>query len=381
MMWTIKHKPESLDEYRINKKAIEEIRGNIHDKPVLVYGQIGAGKTTIIELIAKELDLELVEITNDNIINAVTASQSASITGKKKLIYIDNPENIKKIKEVGKLVSKTRNPLIFETSDPASRRLSTIKKKCKQINIRKPTSASVTKILEQVCEREDILVDKRLLMKIADNSLGDIRSALIDLETIAKQRTKITEEDLGILESRDRKEDIYKALSKILVKKDFNQAIKSTWNLDLQPRDTIMWIDENISRVYSDLEDLYRAFQYLARADSYMGRIHERQYWGFLRYATPLMTAGVNAARKGKIKHSYFQFPRYIIEMSKTKKGRGLKKSIGEKLSPTLHASNRIIAEQYIPLYRTLLKEGVTSPEELMKEYRLDLEEIEYLQG
>ena len=360
---------------------MEEIRGNILDKPILVHGQIGTGKTTIIELIAKESDLELVEITNDNIINAVTASQSASITGKKKLIYINNPENIKKIKEVGKLISKTRNPLIFETSDPSSRRLSTIKKKCKQINIRKPTSASVTKILQQVCEREDILVDKRLLMKIADNSLGDIRSALIDLETIAKQRTRITEEDLGILESRDRREDIYKALSKILVKKDFNQAVRSTWNLDLQPRDTIMWIDENIPRIYSELEDLYRAFQYLARADSYMGRIHERQYWGFLRYATPLMTAGVNAARKGKIKHSYFQFPRYIIEMSKTKKVRRLKKSIGEKLSPTLHASNRIIAEQYIPLYRTLLKAGVTSPEELMKEYLLDLEEVEYLQG
>jgi replication factor C large subunit len=380
-MWTIKHKPESLDEYRLNKKAVEEIRGNILDKPILVHGQIGAGKTTIIELFAKELDLDLVEVTDDNIINAVTASQSASITGRKKLIYINNPENIKKIKEVGKLISKTRNPLILETSDPSSRRLSTIKKKCKQINIRKPTSASVAKILEQVCEREELSVDKKLLMRIADNSLGDIRSALIDLETIAKQRTKITEEDLSILESRDRREDIYKALSKILVKKDFNQAVKSTWNLDLQPRDTLMWIDENIPRIYSELEDLYRAFQYLARADSYMGRIHERQYWGFLRYATPLMTGGVNAARKGKIKHSYFQFPRYIIEMSKTKKERGLKKSIGEKLSPIMHASNRIIAEQYIPLYRTLLKEGVTSPEELMREYQLDLEEVEYLQG
>ncbi|MEA1924695.1 MAG: AAA family ATPase [Candidatus Altiarchaeota archaeon] len=379
-MWTLEHKPKSLEGYRINKRAIEEIRGNVHNKPILVYGQIGAGKTTIIELIAEELDLGLVEITNDNIIHAVTTSQSASITGKKKLIYVNNPENIKKIKEIGKLLSKTRNPLILETSDPTSRRLSTIKKKCKQINIRKPTSASVAKILEQVCEREDISVDKKLLIKIADNSIGDIRSAIIDLETIAKQRTKILEEDLGILESRDRKEDIYKVLSKILVKKDFNQAVKSTWNLGLQPRDTIMWIDENIPRVYGELEDLYRAFQYLARADRYMGRIHERQYWGFLRYATPLMTGGVNAARKGRIKHSYFQFPRYIIEMSKTKKERGLKKSIGEKLSPILHASNRTIAEQYIPLYRTLLKQGITSPEGLLREYRLDSEEIDYLQ-
>jgi len=380
-VWTFKHKPESLNGYRINKKAIEEIRGNIHNKPILVYGQIGTGKTTIIELTAREQNLELVEITNDNIINAVTASQSASITGKKKLIYINNPENIKKIKEIGKLLSKTRNPLILETSNPTSRRLSTIKKKCKQINIRKPTSSSVTKILEQICEREDVKADKKLLMKIADNSVGDIRSALIDLETIAKERTEIKEEDLSILEPRDRTEDIYKVLSKILVKKDFNQAVKSTWNLDLQPRDTIMWIDENIPRIYSELEDLYRAFQYLARADRYMGRIYERQYWGFLRYATPLMTGGVNAARKGKIKHSYFQFPRHIIEMSKTKNERGLKKSIGEKLSPRLHASNRIIAEQYIPLYRTLLKEGVTSPEELKKRYRLDSEEIDHLQG
>ncbi len=380
-MWTLKHKPQGLDECSINKKAIEEIQGDIHRKPILVYGQVGTGKTTIIELIAREQGLELVEITDDNIINAVTASQSASITGKKKLIYINNPENIKKIREIGKLLSKTRNPLMLETSDPNSRRLNTIKKKCRQINIRKPTSASVTKILGQVCEREGIRVEKKLLRKVAENSAGDIRSALIDLETIAKERTEIREGDLSILEPRDRTEDIYKILSRILVKEDFNQAVKSTWSLDLQPRDTIMWIDENIPRVYREREDLYRAFQYLARADRYMSRIHERQYWGFLRYANPLMTGGVNAARKGKIKPSYFQFPRYIIEMSKTKKERELKKSIGEKLSPRLHASSRIIAEQYIPLYRTLLKQGETSPEELKRRYRLDSEDIEYLQG
>ena len=380
-MWSTKHKPKKKEDISLNRKALDEIINNLMNAPILVYGHIGSGKSTIIEVAAAELDCEVVEITDDNIDNAVSISQTASLSGRKKLIYLNNPQEIKKIKEVGRLIKETKNPLILESSDASHKRLRTLKKKCAQVNIRKPTSASVAKLLDEICVRENVKADKILLREIADNAGGDIRSAVIDLETIAKGRKEIKKEHLSILESRDRSVDIYNTLSRILVKKDFDDAVKSTWNLDLQPRDTLLWIDENIPRVYRDKTDIYRAFYYLSRADSYIGRIYERQYWGLLRYATPLMTGGVNIAKRNKIKPSFFQFPRYIIELSKTKKERGLKKSIGSKLSLKLHASNKIIAQQYIRLYRTLLGEKIVSPDILQKKYRLSSDEIEYLLG
>jgi len=46
-----------------------------------------------------------------------------------------------------------------------------------------------------------------------------------------------------------------------------------------------------------------------------------------------------------------------------------------------LHVSARIVAEQYIPLYRRLLKAGGISVEELSGEFDLDEDEMGFISG
>ncbi len=381
-MWTQKYKPRSLGEIFGNRKLIEIIKGYKWKKPLLIYGASGVGKTVISETIARELNYELIEINERNIENAKNISQTSGIFGKRKLILVDNVDQIENIKLVVQLLKETKNPTLLITSDLSSKRLKTIKTLCEKIQIRRPHTLTIVNILLDICKKEKIEVEKRLLEEIAKNSNGDIRSAINDLETIAKGKKRIKEEDLEILEKRDRETDIYNALNLILMGKDFQKALESTWNLSEEPRNILLWIDENLPRVFRGKDEINLAYHFLSRADIFIGRVMRRQYWGFLRYANPLMTGGVNLAKgNSRVNYTRYQFPMYIIKLSRTKKERDIERSIGEKLSPFLHVSEKIVTKEFIPLFRILLKNEKIDEKELVERFGLNPDELEYLKG
>lgn len=378
-MWVQKHKPKKLEEIIGNPKVIESLKEFRWNKPLLIYGPPGIGKSALVEAIVNDFDFELVEVTDENIETAKDSAETASIFGKRKVFYIDNVEQIEKIKEISQLLEKTKNPVVMTTSDYNSKRLTTIKKISEKLQMRRPTTKTIEKILQTICKKEGIEYDSMILQKIAENSAGDIRAAINDLETVAKGRKKITSEDAVFLEKRDTEVDIYKALSQILTKKGLDDAINIIYDLDEQPKDVLMWIDENVPYIYSTREDISKAYEHISKADVFMGRIMRRQYWGLLRYANTLMSGGVNTAKKSNIRYSMFKFPSYIIKMSQTKAERTITQSISEKMSPKLHSSKKTIIKHYIPLYKILLKKGKIRLDDLAVEYRLSQEEAEYL--
>jgi len=380
-MWSEKYKPNRFPEILGNPKLIEEIKKYKWKKPLLIYGSTGVGKTVLAEVIAREFDFDIVHVKNENIDSAIVTSQTSSIFGGKKLILIDHVDKIGDIKKVAELIEKTRNPTILITSDFSSRRLKTIKKLCEKLQLRKPHPATIRNILENICRKEGIHTSKEILMRIAENSSGDIRSAINDLQTVGMGKGRIEEKGLELLGPRDRTTDIYEVLSKVLIKRDFNQALQSTWNLNEQPRDILLWIDENLPRIYRSREEVEKAYHYISRADIFLGRIIRRQYWGFLRYANPLMTGGVNISKGAHVNFARYQFPLYFAKLGHTKKERALKKSIGEKLSPRFHVSGKIIAQQYVPLLRVMLKNKKLTENELVQNYGLNPEEIEFIKG
>lgn len=378
-MWANKHRPKNLDEVAGNPKLVQDLKKYQWKKPLLIYGPTGVGKSTLVDAIVHDLGFELVDVTDENLDSAKITAQTASIFGGRKLLFIDNVEQIRDIKKVAELLKESRNPVVLLTSDFGSKRLATIKKMVEKVQMRRPTTKAVERILQQICLKEEIKSEPNVLERIAEKASGDIRSAINDLETVAKGRKRISPENLDVLEERNKTIDVYKALGLILTKNDFSEAIRSLYDLDEQPKDMLLWIDENMPYIYTDREDIERAYEYIAEADIFLGRITNRQYWGFLRYVNTLMSGGVNISKKKQIRYSMYRFPSYLIKMSQTKKERGIKKSIGRKLSPIVHASRRVIEKEYIPLLKTLLKNDRISREELAEGYGLAEEETEYL--
>jgi len=380
-MWAEKYKPKNLDGFLGNPMAISQIKEWKLDKPLLIHGSPGVGKSALVEAVTDHFNLDLVEVSEDNIEDAENIASTSTLFGERKLILIDNVDSVSDIKLVAELLKESKNPIVLLTSDVKSQRLKTIKTLCVSIGLKRPRADSLAKYLACVCKSEGVAVEGDVLLKIAENAGGDVRAALNDLETIAKDKKKLTPQNLGVLGGRDTKEDIYAVLSLIYRGKNLGEIVNSTMDLDEQPNEVIMWIDETTPRVYTTRESLAKSFHYLARADVFLGRIMRRQQWSFLRYVSPLMTGGVNASKPDRINSTMYQFPSYLIKLSQTKKNRALENSIGEKLSPLLHVSSKTVAEQYIPLVRIMLKKKILTEEDLMETLRLSEEETEFIKS
>jgi replication factor C large subunit len=380
-MLSERYYPKTLEDFVGNQKVASDLRNYNWEKPALLYGPIGVGKSRLAEIIGNELGLEIIRITDENIDQGKNIAQSSSLFGNKKLVVFDDVDSIKNIKVVPEILEVARNPVLLITSDFESKRLATIKKHAEKFMMRKPMTVSVAKLLEKISVSECIEVDKTTLTEIAEKSGGDIRSAVSDLEAAAGGKKKIAKSDLDVLGSRDVSTDIYKTLAAILMKKDIKESLQSIYDVDEQPQNVLLWIDENLPTVYKGSAEIEKAYHYLSRADVFIGRIQSKQYWGFLRYSNPLMTSGITASRPEKINFTRLQFPFYLIRMSQSKKERALKKSIGQKMSSQFHCSWKEAANSYVPLYKNMLKHGKTNPANLTESFKLEDEEIEYLQG
>ncbi|MBU0762144.1 MAG: hypothetical protein KKD39_03900 [Candidatus Altiarchaeota archaeon] len=377
-MWLQKYKSKKLDEY-VGKAVVEEIRKWVGE-PLIIYGATGVGKTLLAELIAQDREWDIYQVNDENIQQALTAANTKTLFGGEKLILVEDIEQLRDLKELGKLVDETKSPLILTTRDYSNKRLATVKKKCKSLQIKRPLPATLRKYLEAILDAEGIECERDVLEKIVKGAQGDIRAAILDLEALSIGRGKIKEDDVQSMSlTRDRTTDIYKALSQIFGGKDIQKVISSTWDLSEQPKDIIWWVEENTPRLYQDRESLANAFENISKSDRYIGRILNRQYWGFLRYANALMTAGVNCVRPERVNYIQYMFPSYFSALGRTKKDRNIEGSIAEKISPTIHVSKKVAIKEYIPLYSVLLKKKSIDVEELTQTYNLTDEEIQYL--
>ncbi|MBM3309609.1 MAG: hypothetical protein FJY77_05075, partial [Candidatus Altiarchaeales archaeon] len=328
--------------------------------------------------IALEKNFEIVELDDTNMEQALSIGETSSLYGNRKLILIENVDTAADIKKVTTFLEKTKNPTVLTTADFKSKRLKTIKNMCFEVQLRRPQAATIANHLKEICRKESITAEEGVLLTIANNSKGDLRVAITDLETTAKDRKHIREKDLEVLYQRDVEGDIYKALSVIYSGKDINEVVESTWDLNEEPKNVIYWIEENTPNVIQEPIPLSNAFHFLSKADVFLGRIMRRQYWGFLRYANALMTAGVNASKE-KVRYAMYRFPSYFMKMGSSKGDRNMADNIGEKMKARIHASKKTIAKEDIPMFRILLKKGKIDAENLTQEYQLSEEEIAYI--
>ncbi|MFH1125971.1 MAG: AAA family ATPase [Candidatus Altiarchaeota archaeon] len=379
-MWIEKYRPSNLEGIIGNRTAVEAIRTFNWKKPMLIHGGLGIGKTTLVNAIATEMNFEVVEVDNDNIEQASSIASTSSLYGGRKLVLIENVEDISDMKKVVGFLETTKCPTVLTTSDAKSKKLKTIKTMCFDVQLRRPQAATIANYLEVICKKEGIKSGKDVLMKIAENSRGDLRIALTDLETIAKGRQTVKENDLDVLYSRDVEVDIYKTLSVIFGGEDISEVVESTWSLDEEPRNTIFWIEENVPTVIHEPGPLSKAFHFLSRADMFLGRIMRRQYWGFLRYANALMTAGVNTSKE-KTTYAMYKFPSYFASLGRSKGERNAAVKTAGKLKARIHSSNNTIIREDVPLLRLLLKKNKVDEETLKKEYTLSDEELAYIKG
>ena len=398
MNWVEKYRPKTMAEVVGNTKIKEELKKWIEDylhgnpvKPILLVGPPGCGKTTLANALANDYGFEVIELNasdkrNKDVIKQVvgSASMSKSLSGKRALIILDEVDGISGnsdrggVSEILKIIKTAKNPLILTANDIYKPSLMSLRNACKIVKIGSVHTNSIVPVLRRIALKEGFNVDDKILKIIAKHAGGDVRAAINDLESLAIGND-LNLEEVKELPDRDVEKSIFDAIRIILKTTHYDIAVSSVYDVKEDIGTIEEWIAENIPREYKKKEDIVRAYDYLSKADIFLGRVHKRQYYGLWRYASALMTAGVALAKDEKYR-GFFSYVRPTVstKLTKTKAKQNIMNKILNKISLKTHVSTKRAREDILYL-QVILKSNPEFGAELVEFYEFTNDELEYL--
>ena len=368
MLWTEKYRPKNFDDVLGNIKAKKEIlewteewkNGN-PQKCLFLIGPPGTGKTTFAGLIAGEFS-DSVELnasdkrSYDAIMSIVgEASSSTTLFGNRlKLIILDEVDGLHGnddrggSRAINKILKDAIQPIVMMANDPYSNRIKSFKNKCQVINLRKVHTNSIVSLLKKVCVKEGVEFEEHVLRTLAKRSNGDLRSAINDLEIMAKGEEKITAEDLDIVAQKDERSNIFDAVRTILKSKTPANIKGAMRQVEADPSLLLEMVTENIPREYEKKDEIEKAYEMISQADIYLGRAFSTRAYTYWKYAYELMSVGVALSKD----ETYKKFARYTNSsvytiLSKNRSKRDLQNRVAEKIAEKLHTSKKVAISQF----------------------------------
>ncbi len=400
MSWVDKYEPESLRDFAGQKKQLKKLESwyeewNSGDDPLFIHGPPGDGKTTSVYALANDKNLDVFEINASDNRNksdiedlAGSASRQRSLTGRKKIILIDEVDGLSGNKDRGgvsaiiDVIKNTKFPIVLTANNPYESKLRSLRRYCKLVDFGKVHLSSMTAHLASICENEGIEAERSVLKRIARKNSGDMRSAINDLEAIARGQDRIEKDDIEALGFRDREKEIFEVLKVVFKTMTAKTAKTMTNNSGKDPDELFWWIEENIPNEYKKKDDIARAFEELSKADLFKTRIRRRQNWSLMKYYIDLMTAGVALAKDEK----YGGFTRYrppqrLKRYGRSKGKRRIMDSIHEKIGERFHVSSSKMKMEYFPLFKIMLEKDKDTEIYLKKELGLSQREVELIEN
>ncbi|MGA2676985.1 MAG: replication factor C large subunit [Methanobacterium sp.] len=394
MLWTNKYSPKNFKEVLGNNKAKDEISEwidnwliNKPQKPLLLVGPPGTGKTTLAHLAAHEfadhIELNASDKRSYDILLGTVGEASATgslFNQGLKLIILDEVDGIHGtddrggIRAITKIIKEGHHPLVMMANDPYSKRIKSLKSKCQVISIRKVHTNSIVALLKKICLKEGVEFEEYVLRTLAKRSNGDLRSAINDLEIIARGKESITTEDLKIISQKDDIHNIFDSVRTVLKSKN-PQRIKDAMRVEADPAFMLELITENIPREYEKKHEIQNAYEMISKADIYLGRAFQTRNYGYWKYSYDLMSLGVALSKD----ETYKKFARYTNStvyamLSKSRAKRDLQDRVAAKIGEKTHTSLKV-AKQQFP-YLEIMFQNNEIAWELAEYFRLENDEV-----
>lgn len=406
-MWTEKYRPTRLDEILGNEEAkaktVQWLKNwKLGKNPLLLYGNPGTGKTTLVHVLAKQFNYSLIELnTSDRRteakINEIAgrATQNTSLEElfkqkKGTIIFFDEVDGIYGREDYGgvaaitKIIQGASAPIILAANDISDEKISAIVTASKAIQLYGVRLPLLVAFLKHVCKQEGVRAEDEAIKLIATNSQGDVRSALNDLQAYSRNKVLKAKEIMNIF-GRTKIISLQDTLTQLLKTTNMKEARKilDASQTPIYRDEVLLTIHDNLPLIYKgQLQQLAKAYQTLSDADMILKRIKNttRSNWHLIPYLIEILTLLFinNPPDNTSLTLSYP--PQKIILMGRTKKTRFIRNQIATKIKARCHLSNRTATTEVTPYLRLVMKSNTQIATQLQKWLNLTDEEVAYLE-
>jgi replication factor C large subunit len=403
--WTEKYRPTTLSEVRGNDKARGKLKEwadtwDDHREAVILHGSPGVGKTSAAHALASDLGWDVMELNasdsrTGDVIDRVageaaqtsTLSQAVQGDPNRRLIVMDEADNVHGNADRGgtraitRIVKDASQPVVLIANDYYGMS-NGLRNACQDVEFRDVSARSIVPALRDVCRKEGIEFEEDALKAIAEQTSGDLRSAINDLQAIGEGREELTVEDV-VTGERDRSTDIFDFLDTALKEGSAEEALKASYDVDETPDDLINWIEDNLPKDYAG-EELADAYDRIAAADRWLGRVRATQEYSYWRYASDNMTAGVAAARNDR-KGGWTRWgaPSYWSKLGRSRSKRNERDDIARRIAEGSGTSIGTARHDVLPFLSAMTHH--CKPRELTVEmaarYDFDESELSFVTG
>ncbi len=194
-VWFEKYRPVTFDEIIGQKKIVNSIKRNLNNLPHLILeGKAGIGKTTLVRVLTNELQATLLELNSSDergidIIRGKVSNfiKHASMNKSLKIVFFDEADSMTSEAQMSlrAIIEKhsTKTRFIFACNN-IKKIIEPLKSRCKTFHFDNIDLVDMYKRLKEIINSENITITDQELNEIVNNSEGDFRKAINDLQMI-----------------------------------------------------------------------------------------------------------------------------------------------------------------------------------------------------
>ena len=399
LLWVEKYRPKKIADVIGNEEAktafVDWLKNKRHTKKaVLLYGPPGVGKTTLVNAAANEFSFRVIEMNasdtrSEKAINAVAkpatsfvALDTFSTESKGNIVFMDEVDGIAGNEDRGgvsaiiKIVEESRVPIIMAANDPELDKLRPLKKVSTLIRFQQVRIPLIIATLQKICQKEHIKAEFEALERIAQNSRGDVRSAINDLQSLAETTTTLTLQDTMTLSMRNKDISMDETLRGYFLAKSLAEASMLLSRSTVDYDDLLMAVGDNLPLRYTDPAKLAEAYDFVSQADMFRGRIGTEN-WHLLKYFYNSLAEAAAVSPESYKPFPFISPPIKVITLFWTKGKRTMLDCICAKIGEQCHVSRRTAKYDFIPYIKIMLAKQ--KAENVFSCLKLAPEEVDFL--
>jgi len=251
-----------------------------------------------------------------------------------------------------------------------------LKKVCVLIRFHEIRIPLLIALLQKICLLEHVKAEFEALEHIAQNSRGDVRSAINDLQSLSEEKHLLTLQDTMALSSRNEDISMDETLRRYFSAKNVAEASAVLFRSSVDYDDFLMSVSDNLPRRYNSSDDLACAYDYVSQADMFRGRIGTEN-WHLLKYFYNELS---EVAAVDPDSYKPFEFitpPIRVITLFWTKGKRTMLDAICGKIGTQCHVSHATAKHDFIPYVKAMLEKQKSNP--LIAWFKFTPEEVDFL--